>query len=94
MRCPRCGSDDVVVQAVVEHHIVDAAKKRHGFLWWLAIGLWWVPLCFFVKWVVFTPVTIAVKLVKRIFGIKPHDISNEKKAKAVCQVCGHVWDPR
>lgn len=92
MKCPKCGSSDVVVQAVVEHHVVDV-RKRHGFLWWLCIGWWWAPIWFVVKWFFLTVPMIVIKVARNVLGMRPRDISNETKAKAVCQTCGHVWEP-
>lgn len=89
MKCPRCGSSDVTVQAVVEHHLVDADRKRHGFLWRMTIGLMMWPLRLF-RWVLMIP----VRIIRWVFRIqRPKDISNETRAKAVCQTCGHVWEP-
>lgn len=96
MKCPRCGSSDVTVQAVVEHHLVDAGKKRHGILWWIAIGWWFAPawwlLKFVFRWVVLFPLTLISKALGWGRG-KRYDMTNETRAKAVCQTCGHVWEP-
>ena len=95
MRCPRCGSSDVTVQAVVEHRLADA-KVRHGIIWRLAIGWWFAPtwclVKFVFKWVIFFSLT----LISTAFGWdrgKRYSIVSETRAKAVCQSCGHIWEP-
>ena len=44
MKCPKCGSENVTVQVVNE---TELKEKKHGFLWWLCVGWYWVPL----KWI-------------------------------------------
>lgn len=94
MKCPKCGSSDVVVQAVVEQRLVDQ-KKRHGFLWWLIVGWWWAPLWwlakFLFRWVVIWPITLISKALG--WGRRDKELVTETKSKAVCQSCGHVWEP-
>lgn len=93
MKCPRCGSSDVSVQAVNEWDMVDD-KKRHGILWWLVIGWWWAPLWFCFKWLVLTVPALIIAVVRRAFGLRPKRVVNRTVSKAVCQTCGHVWTPR
>ena len=47
MKCPRCGSTNVIVTIVNESQLV---KDKPGCVWWLFIGWWWIP----VKWIFFT----------------------------------------
>lgn len=94
MRCPKCGSSDIQVQAVVEHHLAED-KKKHDILWWLVIGWWFAPLWwtakFLFRWVVVLPITLISKALG--WGRKDKALVAETKAKAVCQTCGHVWEP-
>ena len=78
MKCPKCGSENVNIQAV---SIVS--NKHHGCLWWLIVGWWWIP----VKWLCFTLPALIVK----IFG-KGKGVKTAIKKKAVCQNCGYMWN--
>lgn len=80
MTCPKCGSENVIVQAVAESKLVD---KHHGCLWWLIIGWWWVP----IKWIFFT----GFALLFAIFGHKKQQLKTKTHSEAVCQNCGHRW---
>ena len=78
MNCPKCGSENVTIQAV------SYVKNKHnGCLWWACIGWWWI----FVKWLIFTVPALFVK----IFG-KGKGVKTTIKQKAVCQNCGHMWN--
>lgn len=93
MKCPKCGSTDVSVQAVNEWTMVDA-KKKHGLIWWVLVGWWLKPLWFVVKWLFFTAPALIIAVVRRVFGLRPKKVVNTTSAKCVCQNCGHVWNPR
>lgn len=80
MRCPKCGSENVSVQMVSESKLKN---KRHGLIWWLCIGLWWVP----IKWLFFT----VPALIFKIFAPKRQKIKTIHKTMCVCQTCGHNW---
>ena len=77
MKCPKCGSENVNIQAV------SIVKNKHnGCLWWLCVGWWWLP----IKWLVFTLPALIVK----IFG-KGKGVKTQIKQMAVCQSCGNSW---
>ena len=76
MKCSKCGSENVNVQAVT--HIKN---KRHGVIWWLLIGWWWVIF----KWVFFFIPALIVKLFGR------QKIKSVTRSEAVCQSCGNHW---
>lgn len=40
MTCPKCGSENVSVQAVT----TVREKPKHGIVWWILIGWWLEPL--------------------------------------------------
>lgn len=52
MKCKKCGSENVTVQAVTE-----VKTKKHGILWWLLIGWWW--------WTLFFGIALVMKLLRR-----------------------------
>jgi hypothetical protein len=82
MICPKCSSDNVNIQVVVESQLVT---KHHGIIWWLCIGWWWIP----IKWLCFT----LPALIFKVFGVgKRHKIKNKTIKKAVCQNCGNSWN--
>ncbi|MBU5487037.1 hypothetical protein KQI77_02525 [Clostridium sp. MSJ-8] len=76
MQCPKCGSNNVNVQAV---SIVK--NKHHGVIYWLCFG-WFIDL---MLWVFLT----IPKLIVAIF--KPKKVKTKVKSFAVCQNCGHKW---
>ena len=77
MKCPKCGSENVTVQAVSETMLKE---KHHGVFWWICVGWWWLPL----KWIVFTLPALIVK----IFAPKKYKTKTVHKSMAVCQNCG------
>lgn len=81
MTCPKCGSNSVNIQSINQVHLKNA---HHGFLWWLFIGFWWIP----IKWMIFTLPAIIFK----IFGHRKQKIVNQTKTVCVCQNCGHEWN--
>lgn len=81
MTCPKCGGNNVSIQAVMDTKMVN---KHHGVIWWLCIGWWWVP----TKWFVFTiPALLAA-----IFIPKKQKLKQKSRNVCVCQNCGHRWD--
>lgn len=83
MICPMCGSNNVIVQAVMESRLKN---KGHGCLHWLLIG-WWVEILLWVF--LFVP-----KLLATIFIPKRQKIVQHMTKKCVCQNCGYIWDIR
>ena len=77
MKCPRCGSSNMHVQAVNKARLV---KKRRSIFHWLFIGWWLWPLL----WFFFTLPMLLVKL----FAPKRQRIKNKLVSLAVCQDCG------
>ena len=76
MKCPKCGSENVNVQAVS-----ITKNKKHGVIYWLCFG-WLIDL---ILWVcLFIP-----RLIIKIFGSKK--IKTTVHSEAVCQNCGHRW---
>lgn len=80
MVCPKCGSDNVVAQAVSETQLI---REKHGIIWWIFIGWWWIP----IKWFVFTVPALIVK----IFAPKRQKLQTTHKGVFVCQNCGNTW---
>lgn len=76
MKCPKCGSENVNVQAI---SIVQ--NKKHGCLYWLFIG-WWLEA---IMWLFLTLPWLIIKI------FKPNKINTKVKSYAVCQSCGHKW---
>lgn len=81
MKCPKCGSENTTVQVVTETELYE---KKHGILWKICIGWWWIP----VKWFfAFLPA-----LIVKIFRPKKYRTKSTHKSMAVCQDCGHKWE--
>lgn len=76
MKCPKCESENVNVQAI---SIVQ--NKKHGCLYWLFIG-WWLEA---IMWLFLTLPWLIIKI------FKPNKINTKVKSYAVCQNCGHKW---
>ena len=79
-KCPKCSSNNVQIQVANE---VKLKNKHHSIVWWLLIGIWWIP----VKWIFFTLIALIVK----IFGHKKQKAVNKQIKVAICQNCGHSW---
>lgn len=76
MQCPKCGSNNVSVQAVT-----TLKKKHKGILYWLLIG-WWLEV---IMWVFLTLPWLIIKI------IKPTKYKSKVHSEAVCQNCGNHW---
>ncbi len=83
LKCPKCGSNNVVVQVASE---TKSEKQKHGCLWWLLIG-WWLEL---VLWIFLT----VPRLLIALFMPKRQKITTSHKSVAVCQNCGGMFDPQ
>ena len=81
MNCPKCGSSNVNAQIVQTTKLVN---KHKGLLWWICVGLWWVPC----KWFFLT----VPALLAKIFVPKRQKLKQKTKTEWVCQNCGHHWN--
>lgn len=81
MNCPKCGSENVSVQVVTE---TELKEKKHGVIWWVCVGWWWIP----IKWLVFT----LPALIIAIFKPKKYKTKTHTKKMAVCNNCGKSWN--
>lgn len=81
MKCPKCGSESVSVQVVTE---TELKEKKHGVIWWVCVGWWWIP----IKWLVFT----LPALIIAIFKPKKYKTKTHTKKMAVCNNCGKSWN--
>lgn len=81
MKCPKCGCENVNVQAVNEVSLKDV---HHGCLWWAFVGWWWIP----IKWLCLT----IPALLFAIFGHKKQKTVNKTITKCICQNCGYTWN--
>lgn len=79
MVCPRCGSSNVMVQAVTE---VKEVKRKKGCAYWLFIG-WWFE---FIMWFFLT----FIRLLMLIFRRNTKVVS-ETKTVSICQNCAYRW---
>ena len=76
MKCPKCGSENVNVQAV---SIVK--NKKHGIFYWLFGG-------FIIEVMLWMFLTLPMLIIK-IF--RPKGIKTSIKTLAICQTCGNQW---
>lgn len=76
MKCSKCGSENVSVQAVTM-----VKNKKHGCLYWLLIG-WWLEI---FMWLFLTLPWIIIKI------FKPNKVTSKMHSQAVCQNCGNTW---
>ena len=81
MKCPKCGSENVSVQVVTE---TELKEKKHGVIWWVCVGWWWIP----IKWLVFT----LPALIIAIFKPNKYKTKTHTKKMAVCNNCGKSWN--
>lgn len=80
MKCPKCKSENVSVQMVTE---TTLKEKKHGFIWWICVGWYWIPF----KWLFLTVPALFIK----IFSPKKYKTKVMHKSMCVCQSCGHHW---
>ena len=88
MICPKCKSENVLVQQVQTGNVgvktTPVGKKHHGIFWWLLIG-WWYK---FLKLIIIGPINLLLKRDK----IKTTEANKALfKTMATCQNCGHSW---
>lgn len=76
MKCKKCGSDNISIQAVS----VTKAKKK-GILYWLLFG--W--LLEFLMWIFLTLPWLIIKI------FKPKNYKSKIIKQAICQSCGYSW---
>jgi hypothetical protein len=76
MKCQKCKSENVSVQAVT-----TTKNKKHGMMYWLLVGWWLEP----VMWVFLTVPWLIIKI------FKPRKTSSKTHSEAVCQICGNRW---
>ena len=94
MKCPKCESENVIVQQVqtgsigagTNKVVIEQPKKSKGCLYWLLVGWWaWVIKLFFL------PVKFLFGGRKKA-GINVHANKIFNKTVATCQNCGHSWN--
>lgn len=77
LRCPRCGSTNVKIQAISK----VSTTKRKGCAYWIFIGWWLEPLL----WIFLT-------LPKLIYELLRSGKTKTKiVTMAICQGCGYNW---
>lgn len=76
MKCVKCGSENVTVQAVTA-----VKSKKHGWIYWLFIGWWLEP----IMWIFLTLPWLFIKI------FKPNKVKSKINSIAVCQNCGKHW---
>lgn len=77
MTCPKCGSENVNVQAVS-----ITKTKKHGMLYWISF-MWLIDM---MVWIFFF-------LPRLIIGmLSPGKVKTKVKSMAVCQSCGKRWN--
>ena len=75
MKCKKCGSENVNVQAI------GVVKSKHYGIFYWCIG-WFIDL---MLWIFLT----MPRLIVAIF--RPKKVKTKIKSYAVCQECGHKW---
>lgn len=90
MVCPKCQSENVIVQQVQTGSIGTTSyhgNKKHSLMWWCFIG-WWYKMFHFIcigwwSWIFFRKKD---KLGSSISASKTFN-----KTMATCQNCGNSW---
>jgi len=104
--CPECGSCHVDVQVFQEHlgskttertnSRYEETKKKHGILWWVFIGWWWITIKGLFWIVAFIPMAL-LKIGRRKTykgqSAGKTTVKNDIRYKKiyVCKECGHDW---
>lgn len=88
MKCPKCKSENVLVQQVQTGNVgvktTPIGKKHHGMFWWAFIGWWYKPL----KLLFVGPFNLLFRR-DRVNTTEINKTFNKKMA--TCQNCGHSW---
>lgn len=105
MQCPKCGSENVIVQREQTAsiggslHSFGGGKSGHGIIYWLFVG-WWIWIFKFIEWIMKAIFAICTLGVSLLFTRKKKDKLSGKtitanktfnRTVAVCQDCGHHW---
>ena len=93
MVCPKCGSENVLVQTVSENigsTTVSKTKskykeKGHGFIWWITIGWWWWIVDLFLWFFAFLP-----RLILRLFAAPFKKKKYKGSSTTVSQSTNHI----
>lgn len=87
MKCPKCSSENVIVQREQTGSIGGArtyGKKHHGLIYFFLIG-WWLLMFKLI----FIPFRILFGKRNKITTLTAQKTFN--KTVAVCQNCGNSW---
>ena len=109
MYCPNCNSDNIRIESVQENlgstKISETkyrinVKKKHGIIWWIFIGFWWVPVKFLLN-IILWPILAIPKAIHRVSnrGVVATSTGAEEtvnhivyKTICTCQNCGKTWE--
>lgn len=109
MRCPNCGSENVQAQTFQEQkasttvtkYRFKATEKKHGCLWWMFIGWWWIIVDLSL-WILFFVPRLILRLFAAPFKRKKYVGSGSSVSTTrnkisyttvcVCQDCGKRWE--
>lgn len=92
MVCPKCSSENVIVQRENVGNVSTAKtkyyKKHHGLFYWLFIG-WWIGMFKLL----FIPFTILFGGKSKSKGYARTNSASKtiNQTVAVCQECGNTW---
>lgn len=94
MNCPKCGSENVLIQreqtasigAGSNKVVIEEAKKSKGCLYWMFIGWWWKPI-----WLICFGWLKPLLGGKKRSGLNVHANKTFNRTVAVCQDCGYSW---
>lgn len=76
MKCPKCGSENVMVQAVT-----TVKNKKHGWVYWVCF-IWLFDL---LIWILLFLPRLIIQLCKKT------KVTSKTHSEAVCQNCGNRW---
>lgn len=85
MKCQKCGSENVNVQLVNKQ---EFKIEKHGLIWWIIIGWWWIPIKWVVLYIILGWVVIPFKMILP----KKKNLINTVEGHKVCNNCGHHWN--
>lgn len=91
MICPKCNSENVVVQREQSGSVGGSKtlyyRKHHGLIYFCLIG-WWI----WVFKIMFLPITMLFGRKKKFGSSSTINATKTiNKTVAICQGCGHAW---
>ncbi len=102
--CPRCHSYNITTQTFQEQKqsvttgvsSTNLREKRHGFIWWLFVGWWWMIIKGILWVIAFIPMALIRAGRKRKYVGTTKTVNTtvnsiQYRVICTCHSCGNTW---